>query len=143
MYNGVAFEAHAQNTLARFDVRTGELHGFVIRDLGGLRIHPDTLRRSTGTDFEFLDRHCVVTDTVEEIYPKFYHTLVHNHLQRLIRVLGMHYDGSGYAILRRHLEALIPMDHHLRREWLSPNSYTVPGKCLMRMRMEEVYRDVS
>lgn len=74
VHNGVAFEAHAQNVLARFNIQTGELLGFVVRDMGGLRIHPPTLSRSIGTNFDFLPGHCVVTDTVEEIYPKFYHT---------------------------------------------------------------------
>lgn len=142
LHNGVAFEAHAQNVLARFDIKTGQVLGFIVRDLGGLRIHPPTLHQSTGVDFEFLPGHCVVTKTLEETYPKFYHTFVHNHLQRLIRLLGMHYDGSGYAMLRRHLEALIPKDHALYNIWLSGEGATVPGKCLMRMRLEGVYRDV-
>ncbi|KAF5371850.1 hypothetical protein D9615_009541 [Tricholomella constricta] len=90
IHNGVAFEAHAQNVLARFDITTGEPTGFIIRDLGGLRIHPETLRESTGVDFQFLPGHCVVTASLEETYPKFYHTFVHNHVQRLIRILGMH-----------------------------------------------------
>ncbi|KAG5721095.1 hypothetical protein E4T56_gene7532, partial [Termitomyces sp. T112] len=137
--NGVAFEAHAQNVLARFDVTTGELLGFVVRDLGGLRIHPETLRQSTGVDFHFLPGHCVVTETLEEIYPKFYHTFVHNHIQRLIRVLGLHADGRGWEMLREHMGAAIPDDHHLRELWLSPNSKLLPSKCLMRMRMRDSY----
>lgn len=143
VHNGVALEAHAQNVLARFDVRTGQLLGFVVRDLGGLRIYPPTLNKSTGVDFEFLPGHCIATDTLEEIYPKFYHTLVHNHLQRLIRVLGMHYDGRGWIMLRQYLGEVIPSDHELRKLWLSEESTTVAGKCLMRMRLQGVYRDVS
>lgn len=54
IYNGVAFEAHAQNVLVRFDSQTKGVLGFVLRDLGGLRIHPPTLRQSTGVDFQFL-----------------------------------------------------------------------------------------
>ncbi|KAJ7593412.1 IucC family-domain-containing protein [Mycena floridula] len=142
LHNGVAFEAHAQNILARFDVRTGDLLGFIVRDLGGLRVHPETLIKSTGVDFEFLPGHCVATKTVDEIYPKFYHTLVHNHLQRLIRLLGMHYDGSGYVLLRKHLAAIIPVEHRVHREWMTSESTTVSGKCLMRMRLQGVYRDM-
>lgn len=144
MHNGVAFEAHAQNMLARFDVSTGRLLGFVIRDLGGLRIHPPTLKKSIGTDFKFLEGHCVATATLEEAYPKFYHTFIHNHMQRLIRVLGKHYDGSGWDMLRRHLEEIIPIDHGLYKAWLDPStSSVVSGKCLMRMRLQGSYRDVS
>lgn len=139
----MAFEAHAQNMLARFDITTGEPLGFVIRDLGGLRIHPATLCESTGVDFKFLPDHCVVTSTVEETYPKFYHTFVHNHLQRLIRVLGMHCNGLGWEILRTHLEAVIPENHGLRQAWLSSEGANVPAKCLMRMRMRDMYREVN
>lgn len=144
IHNGVAFEAHAQNVLARFDVTTGRLLGFVIRDLGGLRVHPPTLVKSIGTEFKFLEGHCVATATVEETYPKFYHTFINNHIQRLIRVLGMHYDGSGWDMLRRRLKEIIPADHGLYKAWLDPStSSVVPGKCLMRMRLQGAYRDVS
>ncbi|KAJ3840591.1 IucC family-domain-containing protein [Lentinula raphanica] len=141
IHNGVAFEAHAQNVLARFDTSTGRLLGFVIRDLGGLRIHPPTMTKSIGTEFPFLEGHCIATETVEEAYPKFYHTFIHNHVQRLIRVLGMHYDGSGWEILRRHLKEIIPADHGLYKAWLDPSSAEVSGKCLMRMRLQGSYRD--
>ncbi|KAF8899908.1 IucC family-domain-containing protein [Gymnopilus junonius] len=140
--NGVAFEAHAQNVLARFDIATGELLGFVLRDLGGLRIHPPTLRQSTGVDFQFLRGHCVATDTLEETFPKFYHTFVHNHIQRLIRLLGLHYNGLGWAILRKYMEVAIPRHHPAWDVWINPNSHTVNSKCLMRMRMRDSYRDM-
>ncbi|KAG6857213.1 hypothetical protein H0H87_007632 [Tephrocybe sp. NHM501043] len=140
--NGVAFEAHAQNVLVRVDTFTGDPIGFVIRDLGGLRIHPETLRRSTEVDFHFLPGHCVATGTLEEIYPKFYHTFVHNHIQRLIRVLGMHTDGSGWEMLREHMGTSIPGDHELRQLWLSPDNKLLPSKCLMRMRMRDSYREM-
>lgn len=142
LYNGVSFEAHAQNVLARFDTTSGELLGFVVRDLGGLRIHAPTLRESTGTDFQFLPGHCIETATLEETYPKFYHTLFHNHLQRLIRILGMHHNGLGWEMLRTHLQNVIPVDHPLRKAWLAPENAFVPGKCLLRMRLQGVYRDV-
>ncbi|KAJ7650718.1 IucC family-domain-containing protein [Roridomyces roridus] len=135
--NGVVFEAHAQNCLLRFDIATGELRGFVLRDLGGLRIHPETMNSSLGTNFEFLPGHCVVTDSVEETYPKFYHTLIHNHLQRMIRLLGMHYNGVGWDLLRKHLRRVIPEGHGLWKSWMETE--TVAGKCLMRMRLQSVH----
>lgn len=142
LYDGVAFEAHAQNVLARFDKKTGELLGFIFRDLGGLRIHPPTLRMSTGVDFQFLPGHCIATETLDEIYPKFYHTFVHNHIQRLIRVLGLHYSGVGWKILREHMESVIPCHHRLRKLWLHSDSKFVSSKCLLRMRIRDSYRDM-
>lgn len=141
--NGVAFEAHAQNVLVRLDVETGKVRGFVLRDLGGLRIHPPTLRESTGTNFQFLPNHCVATNTLEEIFPKFYHTFVHNHIQRLTRVLGLHYNGRGWEMLRKHMGAVIPRTHPVWKVWMDPASTNVDSKCLMRMRMRDSYRDVS
>lgn len=141
--NGVAFEAHAQNLLLRVNKVTGKLLGFVIRDLGGMRIHPETLRRSTGVNFQFLPDHCISTENVDDIYPKFYHTYVHNHVQRLIRLLDLHENGVGWEILRRHMSAVIPVSHPLRKLWLSPDSRLVQSKSLMRMRMKDSYRDVS
>ncbi|KAF9484378.1 hypothetical protein BDN70DRAFT_903720 [Pholiota conissans] len=142
VHNGVAFEAHAQNVLARFDLTTGDLKGFVIRDLGGLRIHPPTLRESTGTHFQFLPKHCVATSTLEEIFPKFYHTFVHNHIQRLARVLGLHYNGRAWEMLREHMGRVIPKSHPVWNVWMDPKSITVNSKCLMRMRMRDSYRDM-
>ncbi|KAJ6468399.1 IucC family-domain-containing protein [Mycena sanguinolenta] len=137
LHNGVVFEAHAQNCLLRFDIATGEPLGFVVRDLGGLRIHPPTMNASLGTNFEFLPGHCVVTSTVEETYPKFYHTLIHNHLQRIIRLLGMHCNALGWEMLRGHLRDVIPQHHGLWKSWMETD--TVPGKCLMRMRLQSVH----
>jgi Ferric iron reductase FhuF-like transporter len=139
----VAFEAHAQNVLVRVHASTKTITGFVIRDLGGLRIHPPTLCKSIGINFEFLPDHCIATKTVQDIYPKFYHTYVHNHIQRLTRLLGLHHNGVGWELLRRHMNAVIPIDHELRTLWLSPQSPTVESKCLMRMRLQDSYRDVS
>ncbi|KAJ6630970.1 IucC family-domain-containing protein [Mycena sp. CBHHK59/15] len=137
LYNGVVFEAHAQNCLLRFNVETGELFGFVLRDLGGLRVHPPTMNQSLGINFEFLPGHCVITSSVEETYPKFYHTLIHNHLQRLIRLLGMHDNGVGWEMLRGHLKHVIPADHGLWKAWMETD--TVAGKCLLRMRLQSVH----
>ncbi|KAJ7056636.1 IucC family-domain-containing protein [Mycena amicta] len=141
LYDGVVFEAHAQNCQLRFNATTGELLGFVVRDLGGLRIHPETMNASLGTNFEFLPGHCVVTGSLEETYPKFYHTLVHNHLQRLIRLLGLHYNGVGWEMLRKHLRRVIPQDHGLWKAWMETDM--VAGKCLLRMRLQSVHDKVE
>lgn len=144
--NGVAFEAHPQNTLARFDMQTRELKGFVIRDFGGLRIHAPTLIAST--DLQTLDGiikpgHSIIAETLEDVYTRLYHTLIHNHLQQLIRVLDLHSSGVGWNIVRRRLSEVIPDGHELRSLWLSPETETLPGKCFMRMRLQDMYRTVS
>jgi hypothetical protein len=124
--------------------------GFVMRDLGGMRVHPATLAVSrtgsgTGSDseFVFLPEHCIVVPTREEAATKLYHTLVHNHFQRLARVLRLHGDGSAWYVVREHLEREIPRGSWLWSAWMDDGVKSVPGKCLMRMKLEGVYREVS
>ncbi|KAG5642423.1 hypothetical protein DXG03_002797 [Asterophora parasitica] len=138
--NGVAFECHPQNCLARFDIVTKELKGFIIRDFGGLRVHPETLKASTGVDVEVHDGHSIIASDLDDVYTRMYHTIFHNHLQQLIRVLGLHYNGRGWEIVREHLKAVIPKEHALYTAWLSPERKSLPSKCFMRMRMSGMYR---
>ncbi|KAJ7128803.1 IucC family-domain-containing protein [Mycena crocata] len=131
--NGVAFECHPQNSVARFDLKTKELIGFVIRDMEGLRLHAPTLRSSTGIELDLVPHH-VVAET-HELYAQMYDTGIRNHLQQLIRALGVHYSGGGWALVRRQLQTLIPREHALYDAWLAPESRTFSGKCFMRMCM--------
>ncbi|KAG5726657.1 hypothetical protein E4T56_gene13927, partial [Termitomyces sp. T112] len=61
-------------------------------------------------------------------------------LQQLIRVLGLHYNGRGWDVVREHLNAVIPKDHPLHAAWLSPERKSLPSKCFLRMRMSGMYR---
>ncbi|KAG5652765.1 hypothetical protein H0H81_003703 [Sphagnurus paluster] len=113
MENGVAFECHPQNCLARFDLSTKELKGFIIRDFGGLRVHPETLKATTGVDLEVHDGHSIIAQDLDDVYTRMYHTIFHNHLQQLIRVLGLHYSGAGWEVVREQLKEVVPEDHAL------------------------------
>ena len=101
LHNGVAFECHPQNCVARFDLHTRALKGFIIRDFGGLRVHPETLKQTTGVEIDFLAGHSVIARTLEDVYTRMYHTIIHNHFQQLIRVLGLHYNRAQAAALER------------------------------------------
>lgn len=140
MQNGVGFECHPQNCIARFDLNTKELLGFVIRDFGGLRVHRATLKASTGVDLDVHTGHSVIANDLEDVYTRSYHALIHNHLQQLIRILGLHYNGLGWKVVRNHLEELIPRDHGLYAAWLDPNRMTIPVKCFIKMQMAGMYR---
>lgn len=139
--NGVAFEAHGQNTLARFDRKSGELKGFVIRDFGGVKVHNETLKQSTGEELDILPDSCVEAHTLDEVSKLLYHTLFHCQFQRLIRVLDLHYNGAGWEIVRNKMSELIPKDHVMWPMFMGHEK--VPGKCLVRMKIDELYRDVS
>ena len=143
LQNGVAFECHPQNCIARFDLGTKELLGFIIRDFGGLRVHQATLKSSTGVDLDVHPGHSILGGELDDVYARMYHSMVHNHLQQLIRILGLHYDGSGWKVVRQHLEDVIPKEHGLYAAWLSPETKALPAKCFMRMRMSGMYRFVS
>jgi hypothetical protein len=129
--------------LLRFSRSTLTPTGFIMRDLGGLRVHPATLSASTGCEFAFLPGHCVVTSTPEDAAKKLYHTLIHNHLQRLARVLRLHSDGSAWSAVRTHLTREIPRGSWLWLAWMDDSVRSVQGKCLVRMKLEGVYREVS
>lgn len=57
------------------------------------------------------------------------------------RVLNLHHNGKGWELLRKHLGNMIPRDHPMWTVFME--SEKVPGKCLVRMKIEELYRDVS
>ncbi|EJU04764.1 hypothetical protein DACRYDRAFT_75668 [Dacryopinax primogenitus] len=141
LIDGVAFEAHGQNTMTRFDMTTGELVGFAIRDFGGIKVHQPTLERSIGQRLAVLPDDAVGTEDLNDCFKLLHHTLIHVHIHRLIRVLGLHEDGRGWAIVRKYLDAAIPQDHALRKAWLSEEAAFVPAKCFIKMKMTELYRD--
>ena len=147
LQDGVAFEVHPQNTIARFSLTAPyELRGFIIRDIGGLRVHLPTLLASTGVTLDVppaLPGHSIVAETIDEVYKRMYHTMIHNHFQQLVRVLGLHYNGKGWQLIRTRLREVIPHGHTLEEAWLSEGAKTLPGKCFMRMRMAGLFRNVS
>ena len=143
IHNGVAFECHAQNCLARFDLKTKELLGFVIRDLGAVRVHRETLYASTGVELDCLPGHSIVVPDLDDVYTRAYHAAFQNHLQRLIRVLDLHYNDQGWVIVRKHLMQTIPKDHALYNAWLSPERKTLLSKSFLRMRIARMDRFVS
>ena len=87
--------------------------------------------------------HSIIADTLEDVHTRLYHTLIHNHLQQLIRVLGLHYSGVGWNVVRRRLKEVIPDGHELHKLWLSSETETLPGKCFIRMRLQGMYRTAS
>ncbi|KAG1462348.1 hypothetical protein G6F56_005538 [Rhizopus delemar] len=139
LINGVAFEAHGQNTLARFDRKTGILKGFVIRDFGGVKAHNETLKKSAGVELDILPDSCVEAQTLEEVFKLLYHTLFHCQIQRLVRVLNLHYSGEGWEIVRKYMNLYVPKDHVMWPMFME--TAKVPGKCMVRMKIDELYRD--
>lgn len=111
-----------------------------------MQIHPPTLIAST--DLTTLDgiippEHTILADSLDGVYTRLYNTLINNHLQRLIRVLDLHYNGIGWDIVRRHLSEEIPEGHQLRKLWLSEDSEMLPGHYFICTRLQDSDRVVS
>jgi hypothetical protein len=142
--DGVAFSAHPQNTVARFSLAAPhELRGFVIRGLGAIRVHLPTLLAATGVTLNIHPDCSIATETLDDVYALMYRTMFHNHLQQLVRVLGLHYNGKGWEVIRVRLRESIPPGHALERAWLGEEARTIPGKCFVRMQMVGTVDNVS
>ncbi|KAF8419523.1 hypothetical protein EV426DRAFT_567368 [Tirmania nivea] len=138
--NGVAFEAHGQNTLARFDRATGELKGFLIRDFGGIRVDRETLKASTGVDIDVIPKSPIIAKELSDVINKLYHSLFYLHLQRLIRVLDLHSNGFGWRCVREALDRNFPNNESEIYKTIRTQK-RMPGKCFIRMKLAEQYRD--
>jgi D-ornithine---citrate ligase len=82
--HGIALELHLQNTLVRIEL--GRPVGFIVRDLGGIRVHRPRLRRA-GHSLELAPRSFIVTDDEPAGLAKLTHALIHAHLAAVIGVL--------------------------------------------------------
>jgi hypothetical protein len=82
------------------------------------------------------DNPIVIRDcTLDDVYVQMYQTAILNHLQQLIRVLELHYNGLGWEILRQQLRKNIPEDRPLYSAWILPDRKTYPGSCHLRRQL--------
>jgi len=140
--HGVAFEAHGQNVLVRVDAATGSVKGFAVRDFGGVKIHQATFA-ATSPDrkpIELFPGSTITADTLYEANAKLFHTGVQHHLHYLVRSLGLHFDGSGWEIVRHHARRVLLGKGEMFSWWMEP---TVEFKRLLTMRLENTPYDVS
>ncbi|KAJ1959278.1 hypothetical protein GGI12_004417 [Dipsacomyces acuminosporus] len=137
--HGFAFEAHQQNTLVRFDSRTGDPVGFVIRDFGGIMVHEETFRKATGgMTIPMLDGSSTTAADPDELYGLSYHTLIQCQIHRLVRALELHYSGNGWQIVREAFDRAVPGSCALRDAWMRKE---VKLKSFVSMKLGGLYRD--
>ncbi|KAF8906867.1 IucC family-domain-containing protein [Mucidula mucida] len=130
--DGLAFECHPQNTILRCSLPTGDPLGFFLRDFGGLKIHAPSLPESI---FDYANpEHSIFAHSIDDVWTRMYHTLVHNHVQQLARVMDLHHSAQAYCILHVLLLDRLPASH----PWLTLP--TQPGKCFLRMRLASMDR---
>jgi siderophore synthetase component len=145
--HGICLEAHMQNVLARFDVETGALRGFVYRDMGGLRMHVPTME-ARGVRIKSADLvpgAVVLTDDLEAVWANAYHSF-ENHMGGALRGLGLQWEG-GWDVVREELKAALDAcpDPDGRAAGLLEFMVqaTVKRKAFLRMKIAGVYRGVS
>ncbi len=148
--HGVALEAHLQNTLVY--AVGGRPAGFVMRDLGGIRLHGPRLRAS-GRSIDLHPDSFIITDDLREVQGKLAHTLFHAHLGTLF---GWVEDAlqlpaeEAWALARECIVGCLRRwsgDPALRSAcetdgaaWLAPR---VPAKALLRMRIDDRSSDYA
>jgi siderophore synthetase component len=136
--HGFCFEAHGQNTLARFDKSTGQLIGFAIRDFGGVRIHREQFESTTPLKIDVLPDSCIVTDDIMEVYTKAFHCFIQGQMNRLVRALDLHYSRRGWTIVRKAVEKYVSPTSTAGKLWFKE---TVPFKAFLKMKLTHKYRD--
>ncbi|KAJ1907481.1 hypothetical protein LPJ81_000734 [Coemansia sp. IMI 209127] len=137
--HGFAFEAHPQNTLVRVDIASGRIRGFVVRDFGGIMVHEASFQRSTGRECPMLPGNSTSARSLADVYDVAYHTLIQCQINRLVRALGLHYSGRGWAIVREELARAVPADSDLYAAWMGSRSVNL--KCFISMKLGGMYRD--
>lgn len=93
---GVALEAHPQNVVVEFSgppEGPREIH-FHYRDLGGIRLHPELLKRglekleiASSLTPQLYPGSATVTDSARELASKFIYSVLQNHLGELCRAV--------------------------------------------------------
>jgi siderophore synthetase component len=140
--HGIALELHLQNVLVQ--IEAGRPVGFVVRDLGGVRIHRGRLAKADHT-LAFDPASFIVTDDEAQGAAKLAHSLVHAHLAAVIGVLA---DRCGldetvaWSLVRDTIDqCLRAWSHEHPQACAFDRSYLlasrVPAKALLRMRIED------
>jgi siderophore synthetase component len=95
---GVAMEAHGENTL--LVLRSGRPVRAVLRDLGGIRVHPDRLA-GAGLHVDLLPGNHLLTDDADELRNKAFYAQFVNDATQLVSCLA-HLSGSAPGSFWRH-----------------------------------------
>ncbi|QRV99013.1 hypothetical protein RhiJN_27032 [Ceratobasidium sp. AG-Ba] len=109
---GIFLEAHMQNMLVRFDLKTGALRGFVYRDVDGVRIHAPTMQ-ARGLDIKspyFVSGATTLINDLEALWARVYQICLTNHLGGALTAMGLGWEG-GWTILREELENALRASH--------------------------------
>lgn len=138
---GIALEAHMQNTMVC--TIDGRVTKVLFRDLGGVRIHSKRLERNKGISLqeEGLSGASIFTDDMEEVYSKFIHAVLQNHLGDLVfciaRTLRVE-ESHLWKEIRSVLESSFDRKHpDFEMDWRAITRPLVRTKALFSMRCHD------
>lgn len=136
---GVAIEAHAQNIVVRFCRQSGKLRGFAVRDCGGIQLHRPTLEGLGIQLPEFDAKSSVSSDNLKQVWSRFHHVFLQNHVASLLVALGLELRG-GWAIVRDEIARVLDIhnpggDRDVLQYLLDGE---MPFRCFFTSRMEGV-----
>ncbi|KAF3913389.1 hypothetical protein ABW20_dc0107822 [Dactylellina cionopaga] len=142
-YYGISLEAHAQNMVARFSRSTGEISGFAIRDMGGVRGHTSTLEKH-GLLTDDLGKICI--DDMDLILDKTHETLIQNNIGYLLYTLGLEESDNGsdiWEIVRSVLSETLDVENDATGSQIYKHftKEKMPFKCYLRRRMAASFRE--
>ncbi|EAW21013.1 uncharacterized protein NFIA_061740 [Aspergillus fischeri NRRL 181] len=128
---GLGLAVHRQNALLRLDPLSKEIKGFVIRDLGFMRVHRPTFRKGTCFDIE-TPKTSIYTETLEEVYQYMFNPAIIGHLSSFVRAL--HPGLAGWKVIREELERIIPDNDSIARSvWLQSPEFPTKANITMEV----------
>lgn len=144
---GIALEGHQQNTIAVFE--NNQLAYYILRDLGGLRIHQPTLEQH-GYTIDFYPDSFNCTTHAKDATNTFLHTVIFCHLGEIILLLAKHFavdEKLFWRILKNELLTRFNLlkPHVDSTRWQEEFAAILHAdwdlKCLMQMRLKNYSRD--
>lgn len=139
---GIALEAHMQNTIVC--INESAVTRFLVRDLGGVRIRLPRLRRHAH-DLNFVDRlavSSVFTEDENELYHKFMHAVIQNHLGELIFHMSLCFDADEARLWREVKDvlqtSLCSSFPEYEEDYRAMFRCEVLTKALFKMRLQDV-----
>ncbi len=146
---GITLEAHQQNSLLKLDSQ-GQIAGFIIRDFGGVRIHPDSLLKK-GLKLAFHPDPLILAEDRSQCRQKLIHTLYICHIGALVSALSSDYSIPSSWLWRVIAEetkkvfnqcrpAMAPLDYV--EDWQGFLQVPWQTKAFIRMRLKDTSEDI-
>ncbi|APH04894.1 IucA/IucC family protein [Bacillus weihaiensis] len=145
---GISLEAHLQNAVPVFkDCLPVK---FILRDLGGIRIHEQLLKEKVGP-FTINNSTNLLTSSMKDLFTMFSHAILHNHLGEMIHLVCKEWDIQERELWEpvstiisttlmelKQDESLTRTVRELEKHMFQPHA---PLKAMVKMRLFDQYVD--